>query len=68
MPSADINTGHNEIFNEIFKIKEKFFPIKTSLCCDPEDAEGLTWDLGNPMPAPWCPSISVLWTDGDNQG
>lgn len=38
MSGADINTG----YNEIFKIEEKISPIKASLCCDPEDARGLT--------------------------
>lgn len=49
--SADINTGHNEIF----KIKEKNSPIKASIYCDPEDAGGLVWGLGNPLPAPLMP-------------
>lgn len=39
MPGADINTRRNEIF----KIKEKLFPIKISPFCDPEDAVGISW-------------------------
>ena len=35
-------------------------PQLKPLCCDPEEAEGLAWDFGNPLAAPWTPTSYIM--------